>query len=246
MAEPATFAAGVPSSEAPPTAAVPGGRRVLIPVLLLVNAAAIWGQAGWALDHIVPAGWDWRAGLALSLAFAAAIELIGVYLADAADQLDALGLPAGGVRLGSYAVGLVSGGLNFTHWAGNLSAAVAFGLLSAVSPFLWGIAARIRRGRPVAPSRRFWHPKRSYELIRFMAWEGIADESDAIRAMAFRDGPEEAPVSPGTGLDRLAIGREAIRIKAAEGISWEKIAARLGVTASYLFQCRQLVAGEAR
>jgi hypothetical protein len=158
---------------------------LLVAVLVLVNAAAIWGQAGWALEHIVPDGWDWWAGLAISLGFAAALELIGVFLAMMADESEARDLPSGGVRLASYAVGLFSGGLNFSHFLGvTFAAACAFGFLSAVSPFLWGIYARVRRGRPVAPSRRFWHPVRSVELIRLMAWEGIASELDGIRALA--------------------------------------------------------------
>lgn len=176
------------------------GFSLLAVVLVLVNSAAIWGQAGWALDHIVPPGWHWLAGLALSLGFAAALELIGVFLATMADESESRDLPAGGVRLMSYAVGLFSGALNFSHFLGvTFAAAVAFGFLSAVSPFLWGIYARVRRGRPVAPSRRFWHPARSVALIRFMAWEGIPRELDGIRAMApppALSADPETPVSP--------------------------------------------------
>jgi len=165
-----------------------GTRRstgVLVLVLLLVNGAAVWGQAGWALENIVPAGWDLNAALALSLAFAAAIELIGVFLAMMADAGEDEGLPSGGVRLGSYAVGLVSGSLNFSHWyVSGVSAAIAFGFLSAVSPFLWGIWSRVRRGQMSAPSRRFWHPVRSVSLIRGMAWEGLSDENEAVRRLS--------------------------------------------------------------
>jgi hypothetical protein len=162
-------------------------KGLLIGILLLVNSAAIWGQAGWALDHIVPAGWDWRAGLALALGFAAALELIGVFLATMADEAEARRQPAGGIRLGSYAVGLVSGGLNVSHWGVWTSAAFAFGFLSAVSPFLWGIYSRVRRGEPIAPSRRFWHPIAAVRLIRFMAWRGLTDELAAIDAIAAAD-----------------------------------------------------------
>lgn len=165
-----------------------GTRRstgVLVLVLLLVNGAAVWGQAGWALENIVPAGWDLNAALALSLAFAAAIELIGVFLAMMADAGEDEGLPSGGVRLGSYAVGLVSGSLNFSHWyVSGVSAAIAFGFLSAVSPFLWGIWSRVRRGQMSAPSRRFWHPVRSVSLIRGMAWDGLSDENEAVRRLS--------------------------------------------------------------
>jgi hypothetical protein len=157
---------------------------LLIGILMLVNSAAIWGQAGWALEHIVPARWDWRAGLALALGFAAALELIGVFLATMADEAEARHQPAGGIRLGSYAVGLVSGALNLSHWGVWTAAAAAFGFLSAVSPFLWGIYSRVRRGRPIAPSRRFWHPVSAVRLIRHMAWQGLTDELAAIEALA--------------------------------------------------------------
>jgi hypothetical protein len=160
---------------------------VLVLVLALVNGAAVWGQAGWALENIVPAGWSARSALGLSLAFAAAIELIGVFLAMMADQGEDVGLPSGGVRLGSYAVGLVSGSLNFSHWySAGVSAAIAFGFLSAVSPFLWGIWSRVRRGRLSPPSRRFWHPVRSVSLIRSMAWDGLSDENAAVRALTVK------------------------------------------------------------
>lgn len=161
------------------------GRPVLLIVLLLVNAAAVWGQAGWALDHIVPAGWakGGMAALALSLGFALAIETIGVFLALSADHAEDRDIPAGGIRLGSYAIGLVSGALNASHWGWTTAAAIAFALLSAVSPFLWGIHSRVNRERVIAPSRRFWHPRRSVALIRHMAWEGIATEAEGIASM---------------------------------------------------------------
>lgn len=167
------------------------GRWALLPVLLLVNGAAVWGQAGWALEHIVPASWSKTgyAPLTLALAFAAAIELIGVFLSLSADDAEDRGLPSGGIRLGSYAIGLVSGTLNYSHWNG--AAAIAFALLSAISPFLWGINSRVNRARPIAPSRRFWHPVRSVALIRHMAWEGIALEAEGIADMA---GSPAAPV----------------------------------------------------
>lgn len=184
---------------------------LLIGILLLVNSAAIWGQAGWALEHIVPAAWDWRAGLALALGFAAALELIGVFLATMADEAEARHQPAGGIRLGSYAVGLVSGALNLSHWGVWTAAAAAFGFLSAVSPFLWGIYSRVRRGRPIAPSRRFWHPVAAVRLIRHMAWHGLTDELAAIEALAeestqgVSNGEERQQGTGGSGGD---LGRE--------------------------------------
>jgi hypothetical protein len=217
------------------------GGGILFLVLILVNSAAVWGQAGWALEHIVPAGWNHPAAFALSVGFAAALEMIGVFLATMADEGEATGLPSGGVRLGSYAVGLISGGLNFAHWAGaGLSAAVAFGFLSAVSPFLWGIWSRVRRGRPVAPSRRFWWPKRSISLIRYMAWHGIVNEVDAITDMELNTVPELVPISPAPApMSREDWAREALKLREETELTWEKIAEELGISPSYLYRCRQ-------
>ncbi len=181
------------------------GRGVLVTILLLVNGAAMWGQAGWATDHIVPARWDWRAGLALALAFAAALELIGVYLALSADAAEDAGVPSGGIRLASYAQGIVSGALNASHFGWFGAAGVAFGLMSAISPFLWSIQARIRRGRPVAPSRRLWHPIRSIALIRHMAWEGITDEASALSTVPARVRGEAKPSMTPLNVPQTAI-----------------------------------------
>lgn len=173
----------------------------LLMTLLLVNAAAIWGQAGWALSHIsekiIPQEWAYAAGfgIALAIGFAMAIEGVGVFLALSADEADEVGLPAGGVRLASYAWGFfVSGGLNLSHWSFG-AAGIAFAALSAISPLLWGVRARIRRGRSIAPSRRFWHPIRSIALIRAMAWEGIATEEEGIAHLNGQT-PDSTPVPP--------------------------------------------------
>lgn len=176
-----------------------GSGFALLVTLLLVNGAAMWGQAGWALAHVaprmIPPAWDWRFGLGLAVAFAVALESVGVFLALSADDADEAGLPAGGIRLASYAVGLVSGGLNLSHWGWG-AAGVAFAFLSAISPFLWGVRARIRRNRVVAPSRRLWHPVRSVALIREMAWRGITTEEEALHllAAAKREAPQESAV----------------------------------------------------
>jgi hypothetical protein len=244
-ANPSPEAVSPPASPDPARRGV--GRLLLVLILLLVNSAAMWGQTGWGLEHIVPDTIVGRTALALALAFAAALEMIGVYLANMADQAEAAGLPAGGIRLGSYAVGLFSGGLNFSHFLSvSFAAAVAFGFLSAVSPFLWGIYSRVRRGRAVAPSRRLWHPLKSIGLLRAMAWEGITGEDDGIRLLEFRKSPDVAPVSPGTssgtGMTVVEIGQEAERLHDQDGLTYEAAARLIGYSASYVYQCRKAAA----
>jgi hypothetical protein len=183
------------------------GTGVLIIVLALVNGIAIWGQAGWASEHVAPQmfpddflGMGTKAlaytRLASSLVLAAALELTGVFLSIKADEADQKNLPSGGLRLGSYACGLLSGALNFSHWTGT-AAKLSLGFLSAISPFLWGVHARVRRGEVAAPSRRLWHPIRSVRLIREMAWDGIASEEEAISRQISGKRPWSISLAPG-------------------------------------------------
>ena len=173
------------------------GRPFLIVPLVLVNAAAIWGQAGWAYEHIanglVAAGHT-RTGVLIALLFACAIESIGVYLAyeahDAlmADQASAM------LRAGSYAVGGLAGLLNYWHFAEtNKAQAIAFAGLSAVSPWLWTVWSRARnrtrlaelgmadtRGVKLSTTRKLWHPWRSLQVVSWAAWEGVTDPAEAV------------------------------------------------------------------
>lgn len=167
------------------------GLGLLVSVLVIVNGIAIWGQAGWAHSHLVPqmlpaslvsSEHGLLIGYGTALVLAAALELTGVYLAVMADEAQRNGQPSGGLRIGSYLCGLLSGALNFSHWTG-LAAKLSLGFLSTISPFLWGVFSRVRHGETIAPSRRLWHPFKSIKLIRRMAWEGEANETEMIRVM---------------------------------------------------------------
>lgn len=245
MSETATVPAGVASSsEGSPAAGVLPGRRLLVLILLLVNTAATVGQSGWFLDNVTGTfGLLPYVALGLAVVIGAVLEMIGAYLATMADALDAQRLPSGGVRAGSYGVGLLIGALNFAHWwANGWQASVSLGFLSAISPFLWGIYARVRRGTPTAPSRRLWHPFRSFTLVRFMAWEGIASEEEGVIAleMSGLTSDDNAPTSGTGGRSMADIGREAVRLKAEQpGRSWESIAEEFRVSDSYLRRCRK-------
>lgn len=255
MSQPDTFIAGNSSSEIPPAAGtvpVPG-RWVLVLILLLVNSGATIGQSGWFRDNvttkvILGAGVATVViALVLAVILGGVLEMIGAYLAMMADALDARGMPSGGIRAGSYATGLLIGTLNFAHWwAYGWQASVALGFLSAISPFLWGILARVRRGTLTAPSRRIWHPIRSFELIRYAAWEGIADEDQARMSLELSRNPADdaRPVSGAGERTKEDIGAEAIRIKSDHPErSWERIGADMGYTPSYLYQCRKIAGG---
>lgn len=171
----------------------------LILPLILVNLAAVYGQAGWAHDALRRGGWLW------AVLFAAAVETVGIYLAAEAHAALLAGHSSGALRLGSYAVGALSGCLNFAHFAGPGYAptplAVTFGLLSSISPWLWAIRSRaMNRARLFAAglidpravkfARLRWalFPLRTFAAFRLAVWEGVqsptvaAERADAVRA----------------------------------------------------------------
>lgn len=248
MSETATVHAGTSSSsEGSPTAGgkIPG-RWLLVLILILVNSGATVGQSGWFFDNVTGKFglWGWVA-LVLAVTLAGALEMVGAFLAQMADALDARGLPSAGIRFGSYLIGLLIGALNFAHWwAYGWQVSVAFAFFSTISPFLWGIYARVKRGMLSAPSRRMWHPYRSVELIRFMAWEGIASEEEGVIALEMSriTSDNNAPTSGATGRSMAEIGAEAIRLRAENPArSWESIARELRITDRHLRDCRKAV-----
>jgi hypothetical protein len=245
MPEPVTVPIGdLSSSEVPgPAAGKIPGRRVLFPLLIATNGAAAWGQSYWLHDNVTGTEWSTYVRWTIAIAVALVLELLGVFLAQMADQAEERRLPAGGIRTMSYAVGVFIGALNFSHWLTTaVAAAVIFGFLSSISPFAWGIYARVRRARRDAPSRWLWHPIKSISLTRYAAWEGIADPEQARMAYEMlRTGDDNpVPVSGSGGRSRKELGMEAFRMRVeTPGLSWEKIASRLGVSPSYLYQCRK-------
>jgi hypothetical protein len=102
-------------------------------------------------------------------------------------------------------MGLLAGVLNFLHFQPEgLSTAVAFGALSAVSPWLWSIWSRSSnrnrlaelgmvdvRGVKLGTARKLWHPIKSLQVARWSAWEGITNPSEAVQGWELhRNGAE--------------------------------------------------------
>jgi hypothetical protein len=168
----------------------------LVVPLLLVNTAALYGQAGWAHDHL---GHGWT----VAVLFAAAVESIGVYLAAEAHAALMAGDASARLRLGSYAVGALVGVLNFAHFAGPgyrpNPLALTFGLLSSISPWLWAIRSRsLNRDRLRAlglidpravrfsPLRWALFPVRTGRAFRAAVWAGVVQPAEAV-GLADRD-----------------------------------------------------------
>jgi hypothetical protein len=175
-------------------------RLALFVPLALVNSFAVFGQGAWAYDHLISTHLrvaHATVAFAVCALFAASLESIGVYLAVEAHAALVADQASGLLRAGSYAIGLLVGALNFWHFAGPgfapTTAAVTFGLLSAISPWLWAIRSRAinrsrlrelglldERGVKLSTSRKFWHPVMSVKVIKWAAWAGVKDPAAAV------------------------------------------------------------------
>lgn len=170
---------------------------LLLP-LLLVNATAIWGQAGWAYDHVAEPTWTTPARVVIAILFATTIEAIGIFLAWEAHLAMMADQASGALRAGSYAIGAAAGWINWSHWYHNgedVTRAATFAGLSAISPWLWAIWSRARnrtrlaeldmadaRGLKLSTSRKVWHPVKSLKLTRWAAWSGETRPATAVAA----------------------------------------------------------------
>lgn len=187
--------------------------------LVLVNSAAVYGQAGWAYEHLVQ---SWI----LAALFAAALESIGVYLAAEAHAALMAGDASLRLRLGSYAVGGLVGVLNYAHFSGVGFApnalAITFGALSSISPWLWAIRSRsLNRDRlrllglvdpravRFSPLRWLLHFGRTWRAFRAAVWAGVTDPLAAIALVESVDEPDDAD-----DVARIAL-IEAVRLQVA-------------------------------
>lgn len=189
--------------------------------LVLVNSAAVWGQAGWAFESITRGG---AFGAVIAVLFALAVESIGVYLAWEsheslmADQSSAM------LRFGSYGIGLLVGVLNYLHFsAQSVPTGIAFGALSSISPWLWGVWSRARnrtrlaelgevdvRGVKLSTSRKLWHPIRSVQVMSWAAWEGVTDPAAAVAGWEASLRPQPHPVAPSVALPVVVAASEPV------------------------------------
>jgi hypothetical protein len=186
--------------------------RPVLP-LLLINGGAAYAQAAYAYSEIAPAAWNGPSRVAFAVAFSAALESIAVYVQWHAH--DALMLKAhataASLRRAAWGIAAVVAAINYAHFANGLAptaAAIAFALLSLLSPWLWGLHTRRAQhvqllaenasliddaGVEFSPKRRRMFPIRSLMAARWSiehnerdprkAWDGYNAER-AARAAA--------------------------------------------------------------
>jgi hypothetical protein len=209
--------------------------------LLLVNGIAVAGQLAFIRTHI---GWP----LAGDIAFALALESIAIFLAYHAHVALTANDSALRLRLASYGFGLIIGAMNYSHyshaWNRPTFEAVAVGLLSASSPWLWSVHSR-RQSRNalmaaglieahavrLGSNRWLWHPMRSVRVMYAATWAGETDPAQAI-ALVSRyavtsgepgtdvcpAGGEHEPykIKPGTRVTKCKKCRRSMRLPAVD------------------------------
>jgi hypothetical protein len=157
--------------------------------LLLVNAVAFTGQLAFLSEHL-----SWP--LAGDIIFAASLESVAIFLAYMAHAALLGNDSSTRLRLSSYAFGIMIGLMNASHYVkdGQVTfAAVALGLMSSSSPFLWSVYSR-RQSRDALMANGFierhairlginrWllHPCKSFRVFRQATWTGEQNANAAI------------------------------------------------------------------
>ena len=164
---------------------------------------------------------------------ALALESIAVYLAWQAHLAQLADDSALRLRLAAYGIALLIGALNYSHfmrpgWRPTV-AAVTFGMMSAISPWLWSVHSR-RVSRDALKARGLiephavrlgatrwtWHPWRSACVMWRATWLGETDPAKAIALRHDSDhdkGGDKLDHAPGEdrAQDRPARGREPHR-----------------------------------
>ncbi len=165
------------------------GWLAAIPVIL-VNAVAFGAQLGFWRVHVPT--------VAEAVLVALALESIAIYLAWQAHLAQLADDSALRLRLAAYGMALVIGALNYSHFDGPswrpTVPAVTFGMMSAISPWLWSVHSR-RQSRDalkakgliephavrLGATRWFWHP---WPCIRVMSRATWVGENDPVKAIA--------------------------------------------------------------
>lgn len=171
---------------------IPAERRIAtVAALVGVNTFAVAGQASWAYSHLGHNPW-------VAAAFAAVLESISLYLTAQATAAMLANDKAATLRLTAYAMAAGMGVMNYVahapDWRPN-AMAIAFGLLSASSPWLWTIDARRRHRDELAAEglidRRtvklpgmLWllYPARAFGMLKLAVWTG-ENRPAAVRTM---------------------------------------------------------------
>jgi hypothetical protein len=214
---------------------MPVNRTAIVTALpiVLANAISVLAQYSFFRAHL-PHWGTVGAGL-----FAGALESMAVFLAYHAHAALMANDSAARLRLASYGTGLLIGLINASHFLahGRLTVeAASVGLLSASSPWLWGIHSR-RQSRDallaagliephavrLGSNRWLWHPVRCMHVMYQASWIGEQDVTRAIRLVPKFAPPLAGPciggsehelyeVKEGTEISKCRKCRRSVRV----------------------------------
>jgi hypothetical protein len=175
--------------------------------IVIVNYVAFRAQLRFWEAHLAPSD---------ALLVSVALESIAVYLAWQAHVAQLADDSAFRLRLAAYGMALVIGALNYSHymrpgWRPTV-AAVTFGMLSAISPWLWSIHSR-RESRDALKARGliedhavrlggtrwFFHLYRCIRVMWVASWIGETRPAEAIKLI------RENPVLTASGAGDVLI-----------------------------------------
>src|SRR4051812_130872 len=133
---------------------------VAVAPLLLMNALTVYGQGSFAYADVAPESWPMVGRLVLAVMFALSVESIALYVGWHAH--DALLLKSRGtartLRRSSSLIARVVAAMNYSHFAapdgGVTAAAIAFAMLSLLSPWVWGLHTRRQARLQLLKERR--------------------------------------------------------------------------------------------
>lgn len=164
----------------------------------IVNYVAFRAQLRFWQAHLDPAD---------AVLVAVALESIAIFWAWLAHQALVADDSALRPRLAAYGIALVIGALNYSHycdpgWRPTV-AAVTFGMMSVISPWLWSGYSR-RVSRPVLKARNLiedhavrlgitrwcWHVYRCVKVMHAATWTGENRPAEAIKLISKPGTPE--------------------------------------------------------
>jgi hypothetical protein len=160
-----------------------------VPVVM-VNATAFIGQFFFIRAHVP---WVLLGQVLVAVTF----ESVAVYLAWQAHRAALANDTSARIKMGAYLFAVVMGCMNYSHYAAAhlhpTFMSVGMFLMSAISPWLWGIHTRrvsrdalMERGLVeghavrLGTNRVFWHPWRAVAVMSQAAWDGETDPKRAI------------------------------------------------------------------
>jgi hypothetical protein len=192
-------------------ARAPRGAWIAAVPVVIVNYVAFRAQLRFWQAHLGPAD---------AILVSVALESVAVYWSWLAAQALIADDSALRPRLAAYGTALLIGALNYSHycrpgWRPTV-AAVTFGLMSAISPWLWTAYSR-RVSRPLlkakgliedhsvrlGATRWFWHAYRCVRVTWLATWEGVNRPADAIAL--YTASREEKPAGADENRDTVAV-----------------------------------------